>query len=153
MVLCLTIEGIRFKSCRNASLPRLSQPGSPFFPHVGWTSRARELRELPNKPYPLQTSSQHNRSPSLHIGSFSIRSIPVCTTKHPHDCTESTTLQASNGQHGTSINFLVRYESSSILRVLFRFHTQSILTILRFTDVNGPHSLLHSSASAVSLWG
>jgi hypothetical protein len=86
------------------------------------------------------TSSQHNRSPSLHIGSFSIRSIPVYTIKHTHDCTKSTSLQASNGQYGTSIHLLVRYASSSILRAPLKFCTQSILTILNLQSSTDPTS-------------
>jgi hypothetical protein len=99
------------------SLPRLSKPGSPSFPHVGWASKARELRELPNKLYPHNNQTQLNSTQYILKFShrfFSFQTIPVYKTKHTvtHDCTESTSLQARSGHHGTSIHLLVRHESS-----------------------------------------
>jgi len=124
------------------SLPRLSKLGSPSFPmRGGWTSRARELRELPNNFIHITinlNSTQYILKFSHRF--FSFQSILVYKIKHTvtHDCTEPTSPQARSGHHGTSIHLLVRHESSSMLRVLFNFYTQSILTFVNYQTSTDP---------------
>jgi hypothetical protein len=118
------------------------EAGISIFPHAGWVDIEGTRAKGASHNFIHITINLNSTQYILKFSHrfFSFQSILVYKIKHTvtHDCTEPTSPQARSGHHGTSIHLLVRHESSSMLRVLFNFYTQSILTFVNYQTSTDP---------------